>query len=275
MPSPRRRSSRACPCRDASSRFSKGRVSSTTRRRSFSIERRSRPRWSARFSWGESIVRFFIDAGIGCARRTARRLADHPRGVSGPRDRAGRDAAHARRAVRRMADRGDAPRVGGARVVAGGLYVQQKLSVAVGPASRLTDSDGVGSRDLPAQRDGLPPARRAVRIAARRAARRIDHGRSRASVSIITTLVVAVRIDLGSAAHARANVDARRYGRLGPPSWQAVTVISWTSMRGVVSLATALALPRTLATGAPFPYRTRDHSHHDVRDRSHAGRCRG
>ena len=32
-------------------------------------------------------------------------------------------------------------------------------------------------------------------------------------------------------------------------------LVSWTSMRGVVSLATALALPRTLGNGSPFPYR--------------------
>jgi len=33
-------------------------------------------------------------------------------------------------------------------------------------------------------------------------------------------------------------------------------IVAWTSMRGVVSLASALALPRVLSTGAPFPYRT-------------------
>jgi len=41
-----------------------------------------------------------------------------------------------------------------------------------------------------------------------------------------------------------------------PPRWKALALVSWTSMRGVVSLATALALPRTLADGTPFPYRT-------------------
>jgi CPA1 family monovalent cation:H+ antiporter len=34
-----------------------------------------------------------------------------------------------------------------------------------------------------------------------------------------------------------------------------VFLIAWTSMRGIVSLATALALPRLLRSGAPFPYR--------------------
>jgi CPA1 family monovalent cation:H+ antiporter len=39
------------------------------------------------------------------------------------------------------------------------------------------------------------------------------------------------------------------------PSWQHVAVVAWTGMRGVVSLAAALALPFTVGDGAPFPGR--------------------
>ncbi len=39
------------------------------------------------------------------------------------------------------------------------------------------------------------------------------------------------------------------------PPWQVVSVISWTGMRGVISLAAALALPLTTDTGVPFPGR--------------------
>jgi monovalent cation/hydrogen antiporter len=39
------------------------------------------------------------------------------------------------------------------------------------------------------------------------------------------------------------------------PPWQAVSVVSWTGMRGVISLAAALALPLTIEGGAPFPGR--------------------
>jgi Na+/H+ antiporter len=39
------------------------------------------------------------------------------------------------------------------------------------------------------------------------------------------------------------------------PRWQAVALIGWTGMRGIVSLALALALPLTLPGGAPFPHR--------------------
>ena len=40
------------------------------------------------------------------------------------------------------------------------------------------------------------------------------------------------------------------------PSWQAVAVVGWAGMRGVVSLAAALSLPLVLADGRPFPARS-------------------
>jgi len=39
------------------------------------------------------------------------------------------------------------------------------------------------------------------------------------------------------------------------PPWQHVAIVAWTGMRGVVSLAAALALPLTVEGGAPFPGR--------------------
>jgi len=39
------------------------------------------------------------------------------------------------------------------------------------------------------------------------------------------------------------------------PSWQSLLLIGWAGMRGVVSLAAALALPLTISNGAPFPNR--------------------
>jgi CPA1 family monovalent cation:H+ antiporter len=39
------------------------------------------------------------------------------------------------------------------------------------------------------------------------------------------------------------------------PSWRVLTVLSWAGMRGVVSLAAALAIPETMPGGAPFPGR--------------------
>jgi monovalent cation/hydrogen antiporter len=39
------------------------------------------------------------------------------------------------------------------------------------------------------------------------------------------------------------------------PPWRSVSVVAWTGMRGVISLAAALALPLQTAAGAPFPDR--------------------
>jgi CPA1 family monovalent cation:H+ antiporter len=39
------------------------------------------------------------------------------------------------------------------------------------------------------------------------------------------------------------------------PSWRAVSVVAWTGLRGVVSLAAAEAVPRTIGQGIPFPHR--------------------
>jgi CPA1 family monovalent cation:H+ antiporter len=39
------------------------------------------------------------------------------------------------------------------------------------------------------------------------------------------------------------------------PAAKAILIVGWTGMRGVIALAAAIALPRTLATGAPFPQR--------------------
>jgi CPA1 family monovalent cation:H+ antiporter len=39
------------------------------------------------------------------------------------------------------------------------------------------------------------------------------------------------------------------------PTWQSLTILAWTGMRGVVSLAAALALPMAIRNGNPFPDR--------------------
>ncbi len=47
----------------------------------------------------------------------------------------------------------------------------------------------------------------------------------------------------------RSRIDRR------PLSWQENVVVSWTGMRGVVTLAAAAAIPATTVTGEPFPER--------------------
>ncbi len=49
---------------------------------------------------------------------------------------------------------------------------------------------------------------------------------------------------------------SRRLRRRDPiPPWRHVFIVAWSGMRGVVSLAAALALPVSLANGQPFPHR--------------------
>jgi CPA1 family monovalent cation:H+ antiporter len=77
--------------------------------------------------------------------------------------------------------------------------------------------------------------------------------RDGALITLVVIVVRAVWVQLLMAvpkiSHA---VRSRGEGR---PSWRALVLVSWTSMRGVITLATALALPRVLADGRPFPFR--------------------
>ena len=138
--------------------------------------------------------------------------------------------------------------------VAGGVYLQQGLSTAVGPASRLQTRttwelvvfllNALIFLLLGAQFGSL------IKL--------VPHG-SLGVIFIdgivITLVAVGVRLLWVPLVTASRGVTAN--GRRGAkPRWRAVFLVSWTSMRGVVSLATALALPFYLADGSPFPYRT-------------------
>lgn len=48
----------------------------------------------------------------------------------------------------------------------------------------------------------------------------------------------------------------RRVAREALLDFQTSVIISWSGMRGIVSLAIAIGLPVTLADGTPFPQRT-------------------
>ncbi len=52
-----------------------------------------------------------------------------------------------------------------------------------------------------------------------------------------------------------ARLRARRRDYPTPIGWQETTVVSWAGMRGVVTVATALALPHTVDGGSDFPVR--------------------
>jgi CPA1 family monovalent cation:H+ antiporter len=65
----------------------------------------------------------------------------------------------------------------------------------------------------------------------------------------------AVRTAVMTLATAVAGRRARRAGSATPYGWKESAVASWSGMRGVVTVATALALPMTAHGGGPLPYR--------------------
>jgi CPA1 family monovalent cation:H+ antiporter len=77
-----------------------------------------------------------------------------------------------------------------------------------------------------------------------------------AYAALISASVVAVRILWVYPAAYLPRLLSRRLRERDPyPGWRNVAVVSWTGMRGVVSLAAALALPATVSGGGPFPGR--------------------
>jgi len=73
---------------------------------------------------------------------------------------------------------------------------------------------------------------------------------------LITLAVIVIRILWVIPATYLPRLIFRKLCRHDPyPQWQQVAIVAWTGMRGVVSLAAALALPVATATGQPFPGR--------------------
>jgi monovalent cation/hydrogen antiporter len=75
--------------------------------------------------------------------------------------------------------------------------------------------------------------------------------------AVISAVAIVVRILWVFPATYGPRVLSRRLRQRDPnPPWRSVSVVAWTGMRGIVSLAAALALPLTLADGVtPFPHR--------------------
>jgi CPA1 family monovalent cation:H+ antiporter len=71
---------------------------------------------------------------------------------------------------------------------------------------------------------------------------------------VVATLVVFRAVWVFPAA-LLARVRARRRDVPVPTGWRESTVVAWAGMRGVVTVATAVALPTVVATGDPLPNR--------------------
>ncbi len=73
---------------------------------------------------------------------------------------------------------------------------------------------------------------------------------------VISVAVIVIRILWVFPAAYLPRLLSKKIRRRDPyPKWQHVTIIAWTGMRGVVSLAAALAIPLTIQSGDPFPDR--------------------
>lgn len=207
------------------------------------------------FSWGESIVRFFLDAAVGVLvgilvawivvrllRLSRDSLAETLLTLAAPY--VAWLAAETLHVSAVLA------------CVAGGIYLRRHFSSAVAPLSRLNNRSvwdlvvfvlnaaiflmlGMQFRALLA---AVPDGRLPTLL--------------RDGV-LIALVAIAVRLLWVPIATVLPRLLSRRMRRSDPmPRWKPVFLVAWTSMRGIVSLATALALPATLASGAPFPYRS-------------------
>jgi monovalent cation/hydrogen antiporter len=206
------------------------------------------------FSAGESIVRFFLDAGAGtllgmavgwvivwAAKRTKDDLAETLLTLAGP---------YAAWVL------GETLHVSAVLAcVAGGLYTRQHYSTVVGPRSRL-QSRAVWDLLVFVLNAmifvllGLQFSLLLRHTAASEVTRLLWPG------MVLSVVVILIRLIWVPIATWTPRWLSKEIARREPaPNPKAVFLVAWTSMRGIVSFATALALPLTTASGAPFPFR--------------------
>jgi Na+/H+ antiporter len=139
--------------------------------------------------------------------------------------------------------------------VAGGLYLRQHFSEAVAPTTRIQARAVwdflvfvlnavifilIGLQ-LGALREAVPSGMFIPLIL---------------SGALVSVTAIAVRmIWVPLAAWIPRLISPSLRARDPMPAWSSLFIIGWTGMRGIVSLAAALALPLTTAAGAPFPFR--------------------
>src|SRR5574341_680997 len=139
--------------------------------------------------------------------------------------------------------------------VAGGLHVRQHFSAAVAPTTRLQARavwnllifllNGfifilIGLQ-LGALRDAVPSG---------------QFGSLLITGALVSATAIVVRLGwVPLAAVLPRLVSPSLRARDPMPPWSYIFLIGWTGMRGIVTLAAALALPVMTASGAPFPFR--------------------
>jgi CPA1 family monovalent cation:H+ antiporter len=207
------------------------------------------------FSLGESVVRFFIDAGVGAligllvgwliikaAGWTRDALAETLLTLAGPY--VAWTVAETLHVSAVLA------------CVAGGLYVRQHLSTAVSPVSRVQARAVwdllvfllnaliflILGFEFGVLIEEVPPG---------------SLGSLLMAGAVVSAVAIVVRLAwVPVATYLPRRLSAELARRDPTPDAKGVFLIAWTSMRGIVSLASALALPRVLADGTAFPFRT-------------------
>jgi Na+/H+ antiporter len=140
--------------------------------------------------------------------------------------------------------------------VAGGLYVRQSFSAIVAPSTRLQARavwdllifvlNGVifiliGLQLGAIREAGLPGSFRSLVVQG----------------AVVSATAIAVRlvwIPLAAVIPRLVSPSLRKRDPI--PSSSHMLLVAWAGMRGIVSLAAALALPLTTAAGTPFPFRS-------------------
>src|SRR5262245_45490029 len=139
--------------------------------------------------------------------------------------------------------------------VAGGLYVRQFFSAAVAPATRMQGIAVWGL--LIFVLNGVIFALIGLQLGAiRQAGLSADLATLVRLGALISVAAIVIRLIWVPLAVVIPRVVSPALRKRDPiPPWSAILLVSWVGMRGIVSLAVALALPVMTATGAPFPYR--------------------
>lgn len=207
------------------------------------------------FSAGELVVRFFLDATAGivvglvvgrilveAVRRSGDPLAETAMTLLGPYLAwIGAESLHVSAVL---------------ACVAGGIYVRQHYSALVSPASRIQgraiwDLFLFGLNSLVFL---LLGAEVGSLVATVPVPTLLGIGRTGLLIAAIVILVRLVWVPVAAWIPRRLSPALRvRDPMPGPGS---LFVLGWTSMRGMVSLAAALALPLVVADGSPTPFRS-------------------
>jgi CPA1 family monovalent cation:H+ antiporter len=139
--------------------------------------------------------------------------------------------------------------------VAGGIHLRQHFSGAVSPTTRI-QARAVWDL-LVFLLNGIIFILIGLQLGALRHAIPADRFGSLVAAGLVISLTaIAVRllwVPLAAIIPRLLMPSLRRRDPL--PPWSGLFLIAWTGMRGIVTLAAAMALPVTVAAGTPFPFR--------------------